>query len=121
LFLGHFEHESGLVRFSKSPSNSAYKPVVSRPLDMNEIQAAVHDTHESDMGDASFPSDWQIWLDDGFLVCDKYTRNPDEVRFVNRLVERTGCEIVDAIARQSISLEEWSALAHKASSIARNR
>src|SRR5947209_1545494 len=100
LFLGHFEHEGGLVRFSKSPSNSAYKPVVSRPLDMNEMQAALHETQDANMLDGSFPSDWQIWLDDGYLVCDKYTRNPDELRFVSRLAERTGCEILDANARQ---------------------
>ena len=33
LFLGHFEHDGEMVRFSKSPSDLAYRPVVRRSLD----------------------------------------------------------------------------------------
>jgi hypothetical protein len=44
------------------------------------------------------------------LVCDKYTRNPQTINFVTRLVERIRCDIYDVAAHGEITLDEWLAV-----------
>src|SRR5712671_5081202 len=102
LFLGHFVHDGEVVVFSKSPSDPVYRPVVRRPLDMEVIKAVLREVKETEVEDLAFPDDWMIWLDDGYLVCDKYTRNRDAIDFVARLVERTHCDICDVGAHCEI-------------------
>jgi hypothetical protein len=98
LFLGHFEHDGEIVRFSKSPSDAVYKPVVCRPIDTEIIKAVLREIKGAEGKDVAFPDGWGIWMDDGYLVCDKYTRNPQAMDFLARLVERTQCEIYDVAA-----------------------
>ena len=104
LFLGHFEHDGEVVRFSKSPNDSVYRPVISRPLDSEVIESVLREARGIGDDGLAFPEDWMIWLEDGYLVCDKYTRNRQAINFVTLLVERTYCEIHDVSAHSNITL-----------------
>ncbi len=107
LFLGHFEHDGEVVRFSKSPSERVYKPVVRQPLNRSAINAILREVTGANL---DFPTDWQIWLKDGYLVCDKYTRNQGEIKFVTCMVKRTCCDLYDVSAHCEIKLEDWLAV-----------
>ena len=63
LFLGHFDHNGKTVRFSKSPSDSVYRPVVLRPISREAIQAALQESNGMEITDAAFPEDWEVWLE----------------------------------------------------------
>jgi hypothetical protein len=112
LFLGHFEHDGEVVRFSKSPSDFVYRPVVRRPIDREAIKAILQEVKGAEVDDLAFPDDWMVWLDDGYLVCEKYTRNREAINFVARLVERTRCEMCDVSAHCDIPLDDWLAVTH---------
>ncbi|MBV9125752.1 MAG: hypothetical protein JO112_20575, partial [Planctomycetes bacterium] len=107
LFLGHFEHNGNTVRFSKSASNPVYHPVVLRSLDREAIKATLQENQGRNGEDLVFPENWGIWLEEGYLVCDKYTKVEEAIHFITRLVERTDCEIYDVSARCEISLKDW--------------
>lgn len=107
LFLGHFERDGEIVQFTKGPNEPAYRPVVCRPLDRGTVQAVLEEVKGTKIGYLAFPEDWMIWPDNGYLVCDKYTRNREAIDFVARLVERTHCEIHDVSAHRDITLGDW--------------
>lgn len=92
LFAGHFEREDGHIKFTRG-EDGAYRPVVRAPLDPCEL-----------------PPEWAAWVADGYLVCDKYTKNEQVIEFVVRLVEATGCDLYDAAAHADIAVTEWLAL-----------
>jgi hypothetical protein len=104
LFLGHFEHEGEIVRFIKGPNDAAYRPVVRSSLDVEAVKALLREVTGAEVDDLVFPEDWTMWLNDGYLVCEKYTRNREAISFVSRLVERTRCEIYDVSAHINITL-----------------
>jgi len=107
LFLGHFEHDGEGVRFSKSSSDGAYRPVVRRPLDPGEMKAVFREVRGTVGDDLAFPDDWGVWLDDGYVVCNKYTRDAETIQFVARLVEPARCDIYDVGAFGKIALADW--------------
>jgi hypothetical protein len=110
LFLGHFEHDGEVVRFAKGPSDGVYRPVVCRPLDLGVVQAVLREVKGASVKELAFPEDWGIWLDAGYLVCDKYTRNREAIDFIRRLVERTHCDIHDVSAHCDVTLRDWLAV-----------
>jgi hypothetical protein len=112
LFLGHFEHDGTTVRFAKSPGESVYKPVVRRPIDAKAVEAALREITKSEADDLAVPEDWMVWVDEGYLVCDKYTTNQEAITFIARLVERTRCDIYDVAAHCDITLHDWLAVLH---------
>jgi hypothetical protein len=112
LFLGHFERDGEGVRFAKHPSDSVYRPVVRRPLDVEAIKAVLREVKGAEVNDLAFPDDWMMWLDEGYLICDKYTRNREAIDFVARLVERTRCDIYDVSAHGDIALPDWLGVTH---------
>ena len=115
LFLGHFEHDGTTVRFSKSPGDTVYKPVVRHPIETDVIKVVLREVRGTTVNDLAFPDGWVMWMEDGYLVCDKYTRNREEIHFVAHLVERTHCEIYDVAAHYALTLEEWLELTHRCS------
>jgi hypothetical protein len=112
LFLGHFEHNGEMVRFSKSPSDAVYRPAIRKPVDTEAINTILKEVKGSDVDNLSVPEEWRIWLKDGYLVCEKYTRNQEAIKFVSRLVERTCCDIYDVGAHCEVSLNDWLAMIH---------
>jgi hypothetical protein len=112
LFLGHFEHDGELVRFAKTASDPVYRPVIRLPIDTEAIQAALQEVKGAEVDDLAFPDDWRVWLGDGFLVCDRHTRNREAIDFVTRLVRRTSCDICDASTHSDIMLHDWLAVTH---------
>src|SRR4051794_16109310 len=106
LFLGHFEHDGEVVRFSKRPGDSVYRPVTKRPLELEAIRAVFREVTGAETEDCAFPDGWMVWLEDGYLVCDKYTRNREVIDFIARLKERTRCDIYDVSAHCGIALPD---------------
>ena len=113
IFLGHFEHDGEVVRFTKGPSDAAYHPVVCRSLDAKALKAVLREVMGVEVEDLVFPDDWMMWLKDGYLVGEKYTRNREAIDFVARLVERTCCDIYDVGAHCNITLGDWLAVTRK--------
>ena len=113
LYVGHFEHDGNVARFSKSADDPVYRPVVRRAIDPQTIKAVLRETTGAAGNDLTFPDSWMIGMDDGYLVCDKYTRNRAEIDFVTRLVERTRCDIYDVGAHCDITLHDWLAATHE--------
>jgi hypothetical protein len=112
LFLGHFEHDGEIVRFSKSSSDSVYRPVVRRPIDPATIHSVLSEVTGAEVDNFKFPDGWMTWLEDGYVVCDKYTRNQEVIDFVTRLVTRTHCDLHDVGAHCDITLRDWLAAIH---------
>jgi hypothetical protein len=112
LFLGHFERDGEVVRFAKHPGDSVYRPVVRRPLDTETLQAVLREVKGAAVDDLAFPGDWMMWFDEGYLICDKYTRNREAIDFVARLAERTRCDIYDVSAHGDIALPDRLEAAH---------
>jgi len=112
LFLGHFKHDGEMVVFAKSPSDPVYRPVVCRPLDSESVAAVLQEATGIKGHDKAFPEDWMIWWEDGYLVCDKYTKNREVIDFVVRLVKRTHCDIHDVGAHCDLTLHDWLAVTH---------
>jgi hypothetical protein len=112
LFLGHFEHDGNGVRFSKSADDHVYRPMVRRPIDPQAIKAVLRETTGATSNDLTFPDSWMIGMDDGYLVCDKYTRDRAAIDFVARLVERTRCDIYDVGDHCEITLHDWLTATH---------
>jgi hypothetical protein len=110
LFLGHFEHDGEIVRFAKSSGDSVYRPVARAPLDLKAVQGVLRDVQGTAADDITFPDDWMMWMDAGYLVCDKYTKNREAISFITRLAERTRCDIYDVSAHCDISLHDWLAV-----------
>jgi hypothetical protein len=110
LFLGHFEHDGEVVRFAKSPSDRIYRPAIRKPLDTQAINAVLREVKGAETDELDFPEDWMIWLKDGYLVCDKYTRNQEAIDFVTRVVERTHCDVCDVSTHRDITLHDWLAV-----------
>ena len=110
LFLGHFEHDGEVVRFSKSPSDSIYRPVVRSPIEPEVIESVLREV--KGVNGIDFPDDWAVWSKGGYLICDKYTRNAEVIDFVDQLVRRTHCDIHDAGAHCDITLREWLEVTH---------
>lgn len=112
LFLGHFEREGERVCFAKNSSDSTYRPVVRRPLETEAMEGVLREITGSESRNLDFPDEWIIGAEDGYLICDKYTRNPEAIDFVTRLVERTDCDIYDVSAHTDIALHDWLAVTH---------
>jgi hypothetical protein len=107
LYLGHFEHDGDVVRFSKGPTDSAYRPVVRRPIEAEEVEAILREVKGVEGDHPTFPDEWTIWPEHGYFICNKYAMDREEIDFVTRLVERTGCDIHDFAAHCDLTLREW--------------
>jgi hypothetical protein len=117
LFLGHFEREGVMVCFRKCGNEPAFKPVLSRSLDVSAVRTALQEEKGAEADGLSFPSDWLVWQSDGYLVADKYTRNADAIDFIARLAKRTGCDICDVASHYTIALQDWlSVVGHESCS-----
>jgi hypothetical protein len=112
LFLGYFERDGETTRFSKNCGGSTFHPVLRQPLETEMIASVLQEVDGAEDGAPSIPEAWPIWVEDGYLICDKYMRNAEALDFVTRLVRRTGCDIYDAGAHRDISLEEWLTATH---------
>ena len=104
LFVGDFERDEHGVRFARPGPGAPYRPVVARPLTENVVAAAVKDVTGGAI--ETIPNDWSAWLDDGFLICDRYTKNLREIEFISALVERAGYSLYDRAAHTDISLPD---------------
>lgn len=110
LFVGDFDRDEHGIRFVRPGPGEPFRPVVARPLTPNMVAAAVRDVTGG--ANETIPNDWSAWLDDGFLICDRYTKNPREIEFISRLVEQTGYSLYDRSVHEEVSLPEWLAVVH---------
>ena len=107
LYVGHFDRDEHGVRFARSDEDPIYRPVVTRSLTALGLSAFVRDA----TGERAslIPDDWSAWLEQirGYVICDFYLRNPEEIEFVSQLVEREGCSLCDVAGHSEVSLTEW--------------
>jgi hypothetical protein len=112
LFLGYFERDGEMIRFTKNSSDSTFHPALLRPLEPETVASILQEADGDEDGAPSLPKEWPIWIEDGYLICDKYIRNAEALDFVTRLVRRTGCDIYDVSAHCNITLEDWLTATH---------
>jgi hypothetical protein len=91
VYAGHFARERGFIAFQKHADGSV-RPVVQRALSMEAVQK-----HFGQYGltSSEIPEDWGLWLDDGFIVCDRFTHRREAIELVRGLAAETGCDIAD--------------------------
>jgi hypothetical protein len=94
-YIGDFElDDATTLRMTWTSDDPIRKPVVRRPLDLDMIKQLVSEfTAPEEAG--VFPADWSIRLDNGYLVCDRYALDVEEIQFLRRLVEKTGCRLFE--------------------------
>lgn len=107
MHIGHFEHEGRLVQFACTPTDPILRPVVRRPLDMRVVRRLTGEVGGLDGPDFSFPADWNLWIDDGYLTGDRYALNCAAIVFIVRLVRLTGCDLVDFNSRSIMRPEDF--------------
>lgn len=107
LYVGHFDRDANGVRFTRSDEDHIYRPAVTRPLTSLGLSTFVRDA--TGARSSLIPDDWSAWLerDRGYLVCDLYLRNPEEIEFVSQLVEREGCSLCDVAGHSDMTLAQW--------------
>jgi hypothetical protein len=95
IYVGDFELVDGLRPvMARTTDDPIYKPVVRKPLDLGVVERLVSEC--SMPGESGvLPGDWSIWLEDGYLACDQYALGVEEIRFLRRLVEETGCRLFE--------------------------
>src|SRR6266446_7665149 len=110
VYLGHFDHEGTFIRFEKRADTKPvwYRPVVVLPLDPTVIAELLA---EKGLTPSTVPEGWGLsFEEEGFLACDRHTRNRDAKDFVKRLALRTGCDVADYSSLSLVSPDElWPA------------
>lgn len=109
IYLGHFDHEGGLVQFTCTPHDPILKPVVRRPLDMGVVKRLAQEVSGLEDADLSLPTDWNLWVEDGYLAGNRYGLSHEAIDFIVRLIGSTGCNLVDFNARSIIRPEDLNA------------
>ncbi len=104
VYVGHFARQGDFIAFQKEADGSL-RPVVTRPLSMEAMQNVLH---QRGLTAASLPEEWGLWLDDGFIVCDRFTHSRDAIEVVRRLATETGCDVADYSSQSLMSPEELS-------------
>ena len=114
LYVGHFDRDEHGVRFIRTGEDSVYRPAVARPLTDLGLSAFVRDA----TGERAslIPDDWSARFEQirGYVICDLYLQNPEEIEFVSQLVEREGCSLCDVSGHSELSLTEWLGRLNKA-------
>jgi hypothetical protein len=87
ILVGDFEKDGDQVRFEAAPDGLIH-PVVRSPISP-EIPVKL-------------ASDGSIWLEDGYLTCDRESLGPEEIAFLKRLIEETGSQILDRFVLISV-------------------
>jgi hypothetical protein len=103
LYVGHFQPEGNFIRFAKSSPDAPSTPVTLHPLEADVVAELLS---EKGTRRSAVSAEWHLWFEDGYLVCDKYTRSRDALNFLVRLAKRTGCDIVDYTAQARIRPED---------------
>jgi hypothetical protein len=106
VYLGHFDKEADFIRFERHADTKPawYRPVVVQSLDQSVVADLLA---EKGLTPSTLPDDWGIAFDqEGFVVCDRFTRNRDAQEFVNNLASRTGCDVADFSSLSLVSAEQ---------------
>jgi hypothetical protein len=95
IYVGDFEVSDGSsLQMTRTSDDPIYKPVVRHPIDL-EVVARLIPEGLAMAGSRVIPADWSIWLEDGYLVADRYALGVEEVRFLWKLVEETGYRLFE--------------------------
>lgn len=102
IYVGNFARLGDFIEFQKQ-ADGALRPVVSRPLSREIIEDVLK---QRGLTMSSIPDEWGIWLDDGFIVCDRFTHSRAAIELVRRLAKVTGCDVADYSSQSLMSPEE---------------
>jgi hypothetical protein len=95
VYIGDFELDGGVtLRMGSTPDDPIRRPVVRRPIDLDIIKRLVPDGSLTE-GAGVFPDNWSIRLENGYLVCDHYALDLEEIPFLRRLVEESDCRLFE--------------------------
>ena len=96
LYIGYFaKDEDGAARLVRG-SDGISRLVVVRPLEPAVVEAVLKQVTEGRVTLESIPESWRLWVADDHVVCDHYTPSRTALRFVVRLAESTGCDLLDS-------------------------
>lgn len=106
LYLGHFDHDGSFIRFEKRTDTKRawYRPVVVSPLDPAALAELLD---EKGLTPSTVPDDWGIsFEEEGWVACNRDTRNCEARDFVKRLAVQTGCDIADYSSLSLLSADD---------------
>jgi hypothetical protein len=104
VYVGHFARRGDFIEFRKEADGSS-RPVVTGPLSAKAVQNVLK---ARGLTASSLPAEWGLWLEDGFMVCDRFTHSRDAIEVVRRLATETGCDVADYSSQSLLSPEELS-------------
>ena len=104
LYVGHFENDGDVGR-TKRDGHGIPRLIRTRPLDPILVEEALRTVGGEAVHLGSIPAHWDLWPEDGYLVCDHYTRSRRAIEFVIRVVRATGCEMFDSNLFPRVTVE----------------
>ena len=104
VYVGHFARQGDFIAFQKQADGSL-RPVVTCPLSIETIQ---HILQQRGLTSSSLPEEWGLWLEEGFIVCDRFTHHREAIEVVRRLATETGCDVADYSSQSLMSPEEFT-------------
>ena len=108
LYIGHFEHDGhcGRIRVERVAGGRRATLVMARPLDWGVVEATLRAVGGNDVALSSIPRGWRLRVaQQGYLVCDHYTRSRRAIEFVIRLARKTGCQLINSNLFPLVSVE----------------
>ncbi len=102
VYMGDFVHEGNFIKFQKQ-ADGALRPVVSRPISTELVEDIFK---QNGVTISSIPDEWGLWFDEGFVVCDRFTRSRTAIEIIRRLATETGCDVADYWSQTLISPEQ---------------
>src|SRR5438128_1280479 len=102
VYVGHFVPEGRFIRFARSGADTAFRPVLTRPLDLKVFDELLRDRG---LDVDSIPDEWGLLFDEGFLVWDRFAGR-DASELIAGLAERSGCDLADYTTQSLLRPED---------------
>ena len=104
--VGHFVRDGDFFAVTKNLDRSGGRsPIVERPIDLDILPRLVESSNAPG-GIGVDLTAGPIWAEDGYLVFDLHGLREHEISFLERLVEETGCQIVELLPSRVYSVDQ---------------
>jgi|GEM_PF-6391114 len=106
IHIGHFKNDGRFALCEKMPDSPILRPVISRPLDMTIVRQLLTGLQDQEISALTFPPDWSIWEEDGYLTTDICVATKELKRFIITVQKAVSCELILGIAYLPITADD---------------
>ena len=89
------------------PDSPILRPVISRPIDMGIVKRVLVEVKDQSSSVPGFPSDWSIWVEDGYLSTYINLAKKELKSFIINVQMATSCDLIDFKVRLPISPDDF--------------